>query len=294
MLDVRGQAVGSFFLCSNMDKEILRIRAEINAAVIPVGKNKIPLNKKWQSVRLSSQELGEYTTAINYGLVCGEISEGLEAIDVDLKVLNSKEDRDKYEKELLDFLNDNVDNFYKKVSIYRTLNNGLHIIYKANNIEGNKKLAIPKEGKEAIIETRGKGGYVQLYPNFHHRGLKYDEITKITDEDRSILIECCRSLTYETKEEIKPKETKKNQKQDGLNPWTDYNERTNVFDLISSEFTVVRQLSNYTLIKRNGAESLTSGKIFHDSNCIYLHSTGTRYDAEKLLVSICYLHNTKP
>ena len=42
-------------------------------------------------------------------------------------------------------------------------------------------------------------------------------------------------------------------------------------------------MANYTLIKRIGAESLTSGKIFHDSNCIYLHSTGTRYEAEKLL-----------
>ena len=266
-----------------MINEILRIRQEINAAVIPVGDKKIPLNSKWQSVKLSSQELTEYKNASNYGLVCGPISEGLEVIDVDLKVLKSKEDRDKYEFELLEFLDDNIHNLFSKVSVYRTLNNGLHILYKANNTEGNKKLAIPKDAKEAIIETRGKGGYVQMYPDFHHLGLKYDEIKRITDEDRNILISCCKSLTYEVKEEVQPKKTAKKTEQIGVSPWEDYNDRTNVFDLISSEFTVVRQLTNYTLIKRNGAESLTSGKIFHDSNCLYLHSTGTRYDAEKLL-----------
>jgi len=266
-----------------MNNYILQIRHALNAAILPVGNNKIPLNKKWQSVKLTSQELQSYTDANNYGLVCGTISDGIEAIDLDTKILDTKEERDIYEKELLDFLSDNVDNFYKKVSIYRTLNNGLHIIYKAENIEGNQKLATYKGKKEAIIESRGIGGYIQLYPNFHHRGLKYEEITKITNEDRSILIECCKSLTHEIKEEVKPKETKKQVEQDGLSPWVDYNDRTNVFDLISNEFTIVKQLSKYTLIKRIGAESLTSGKIFHDSNCIYLHSTGTRYDAEKLL-----------
>ena len=266
-----------------MNNYILKIRAELNAAIIPVGNNKIPLNKQWQTLKLTSQELQEYANATNYGLVCGTVSDGIEAIDVDLKVLDTKEERDIYEKDLLNYLSDNVDSFYKKVAIYRTLNNGLHIIYKAENIEGNQKLAKVKGKAEAIIETRGIGGYIQIYPDFHHRGLKYEGIAKITNEDRSILIECCKSLNEEIKEEIKPKETKKEVQQEGLSPWSDYNERTNVFDLISNEFTVVRQLSNYTLIKRNGSESLTSGKIFHDSNCIYLHSTGTRYDAEKLL-----------
>jgi len=265
-----------------MNNYILEIRHKLCAAIIPVGKNKIPLNKKWQTLKLTSQELEGFTNAINFGLVCGTVSDGIEAIDVDLKVLDTKEERDVYEKDLLSYLSDNVDNFYSKVSIYRTLNNGLHIIYKAENIEGNQKLAKVKGKTEAVIESRGIGGYIQLYPDFHHKGLKYEEITKITNEDRSILIECCKSLNEDVKEEIQPKEKKQTQ-QEGLTPWVDYNERTNVFDLISNEFTIVKQLSNYTLIKRVGAESLTSGKIFHDSNCIYLHSTGTRYEAEKLL-----------
>ena len=267
-----------------MNNYILKIRHALNAAILPVGNNKIPLNKKWQSVKLTSQELESYTNASSYGLVCGTISGGIEVLDIDLKILDTKEERDIYEKDLLSYLDDNVDNFYKKVAIYRTLNNGLHIIYKAGNIEGNQKLAKVKGKTEAVIETRGIGGYVQIYPDFHHKGLKYEEVTKITNEDRSILIECCKSLNEEVKEEIQPKETKKEKhQQEGLSPWVDYNERTNVFDLVSNEFTIVKQLTNHTIIKRIGAESLTSGKIFHDSNCIYLHSTGTRYEAEKLL-----------
>ena len=268
-----------------MDKfnYILEIRHKLKAAIIPTN-NKIPLNKEWQTLKLSIEELKNYTNAVNFGLVCGTVSDGIECLDIDLKVLDTKEERYVYEKDLLSYLSDNVDNFINKVAIYRTLNNGLHIIYKAGNIEGNQKLAKVKGKTEAVIETRGIGGYVQIYPDFHHKGLKYEEITKITNEDRSILIECCKSLNEEVKEEIQPKETKKEKhQQEGLSPWVDYNERTNVFDLVSNEFTIVKQLANYTLIKRIGAESLTSGKIFHDSNCIYLHSTGTRYEAEKLL-----------
>ena len=268
-----------------MNNYILEVRHKLNASIIPVGGNKIPLNKKWQTDRLSIEDLKSYQDTKGYGLVCGTISDNIECLDIDLKVLDTKEERDIYEKNLLLFLDDNIDDFYKKVSIYRTLNNGLHIIYKAENIEGNRKLAKVKGKIEAVIETRGIGGYVFMYPEFHHKGLKYEEITKITNEDRSILIECCISLDETVKEVIKPKETKKSlpTAEDGISPWVDYNERTNVFDLISNEFTVVRQFANYTLIKRNGAESLSSGKIFHDSNCIYLHSTGTQYEAQRLL-----------
>ena len=138
-----------------MNNYILKIRAELNAAIIPVGNNKIPLNKQWQTLKLTSQELESYTKATNYGLVCGTVSDGIECLDIDLKVLDTKEERDVYEKDLLDYLSDNVDNFYKKVAIYRTLNNGLHIIYKAENIEGNQKLAKVKGKTEAVIETRG-------------------------------------------------------------------------------------------------------------------------------------------
>ena len=123
-----------------MDKfnYILEIRHKLKAAIIPVGPKKIPLNKQWQTLKLTSQELEGYTNAVNFGLVCGTISDGIETLDIDLKVLDTKEERDIYEKDLLGYLSDNVDNFYNKVAIYRTLNNGLHIIYKAGNIEGNQ------------------------------------------------------------------------------------------------------------------------------------------------------------
>ena len=191
-----------------MNNYILEIRHKLKAAIIPVGNNKIPLNSKWQTKKLTSEELSSYDKAVMYGLVCGHISNGIECLDIDLKVLDTKEERDIYEKDLLNYLSDNVDNLYKKVAIYRTLNNGLHIIYKAENIEGNQKLAKVKGKTEAVIESRGIGGYIQIYPDFHHKGLKYEEITKITNEDRSILIECCKSLNEEVKEEIQPKETK--------------------------------------------------------------------------------------
>ena len=52
-------------------------------------------------------------------------------------------------------------------------------------------------------------------------------------------------------------------------------------DLISDQFTIVRNLKDKYLIRRNGATSPHSGYIFKDSGVMFLYSSGTTFEAEK-------------
>ena len=63
----------------------------------------------------------------------------------------------------------------------------------------------------------------------------------------------------------------------------DFNNRNKILDLVGSEFTVVKRLSDKTVIKRSGATSPHSGYIYHDKNFLYLWSTGTQYPHQKPL-----------
>ena len=75
------------------------------------------------------------TESDNYALICGYSD--VECIDIDLKVINSKAERDDFYKKLVDFVEDNFEDFKRKVVIKKTKNSGFHWIYKAKNIEGN-------------------------------------------------------------------------------------------------------------------------------------------------------------
>ncbi|WP_212634852.1 hypothetical protein, partial [Salmonella enterica] len=73
------------------------------------------------------------------GIVTG--FNGLEVIDIDLKVLPSLKEQQDFWNEYISFLSDNIDDFDNKFCIYKTVNNGYHILYRCSKIEGNKKLA---------------------------------------------------------------------------------------------------------------------------------------------------------
>lgn len=63
----------------------------------------------------------------------------------------------------------------------------------------------------------------------------------------------------------------------------DYNQRTDVWDLLSNEFTVTYKAPNQTLIKRHGTEAKYSGYIYHDSGCAFLFTDSTKYPSQTLL-----------
>ena len=267
-------------------------------SLITVGNNKMP-NYAWktcQTTALSKEVFKkqyEYAGGITkkdgtemqptngVGIVTGY--DNLEVIDIDLKVFTSLPEQNKFWDELLQFLKDNIDDFDLKFVIYKTKNQGYHILYKCDTIQGNTKIAKLKGMKEAVIESRGVGGYVFIYDNKISK-LSYNEIQTITANDRSILWSICKTYDYvEEVQEIKHEKVIHEYKEAEIKPWDDYNNKVSIFDIIGEDFKIIRSLSDKYIIKRHGGESVHSGYVYKNSGCMYLFSTATIYPNEQLI-----------
>lgn len=251
-------------------------------SVLPLKADKTPNLKTWtqhQTTPPTQVQVLDYTNSVgfaNLGLITG--FNNLEVVDVDLKIFVEQSDRDTFWSNYLQELEDNIEGFNNKFTIAKTINNGYHILYKCKTIQGNQKLAKLKDYKEAIIETRGRYGYVVLYA-----GNDYENIKEVSEEDREILIAISRSFNYVEPIENPAVKELKNYSSTGLKPWEDYNQKTAIIDVLGSDFTIVKETPKATIIKRIGAESKSSGYIYKDSGCLYLFSTGTQYPSEKLI-----------
>ena len=268
-------------------------------SLVCVGENKIP-NFSWKIRQTVPYTKEEFERDYNYsggifkkdgqellptngvGLITGY--DNIEVIDIDLKVLKSLKEQQDFWSEYIGFLKDNIDEFDSKFVIYKTVNNGYHIIYKCKKIGGNEKIAKLKGTKEAIIETRGIGGYVFIYDNQVSKRSYYD-IQEISEKERECIFSCSKYFDHveEVDTYIPAPKRESEALEVELHVWDDFNNQTKMFDVIGDEFTIVKNLSNKYIIKRNDAKSAHSGYVFVDSGCMYLYSTGTQYPHEKLI-----------
>ena len=256
---------------------------DLGYSLIVSDHEKTPIGKwtKLQETPLTKEEFEiRYNwTEVHYvGLVTGY--NGFECIDVDLKVFATLKEQNDFWNEFLQLLKDNIDDFDLKFTIYKTINQGYHILYKTKVVEGNKKIARLKGHTEAVIESRGKGGYCVVYTN-NITDLTYLDVKHISDKDREILWTICKMYNWTGDEDIKQDVSDKYEST--LSPWKDYNERVSIWDIISDDFKIVSKTQNQDIIKRNGGTSPHSGYIYRDSGCMYLFSTGTIYPHEELI-----------
>lgn len=284
------------------DQKILKFLEHFS--VITVGESKIPnfAWKKCQTEKLTKEQLLfrwnykggktyvdtegntlEIPATTGFGIVTG--FEDLEVVDVDLKVFSTAQEKKDFWEEYLQCLQDNILDLEKKISIYRTKNEGFHILYKTKRVEGNLKLAKLKGHKEAVIETRGLGGYIFAYPENHYLGLDYFNLQYISDQDREVIMSFAKMYNYVEELPEEPKKDKKVYASDEIPCWEDFNNKTDIWDIISDDFTIPRggNKTKHIVIKRHGSTSPHSGYIFKDSGCMYLFSTGTIYPHEKLI-----------
>lgn len=273
-----------------MEKSLLKKLVDTGHSIIPVAADKTPIGawKKYQTEQRNKEQIDQLDSA-NYGLITGYNK--LEVIDIDLKVFATLQEQNDFWNEYYSFLVDNIDDFNKKFVIYKTKNQGYHILYRCEKIEGNTKIAKLKGHKEAIIESRGSFGMVVIYEN-KISDLGYHEIQEISERDREIIWDISKSYNYVEDQIIeKPKQDLTIYNESIIKPWSDYNAKTSIFDVVSDDFSIVRQLTDKYIIKRHGSKSPTSGSIFKGSNCMYLFSTGTIYPHEKLITPfIAFTH----
>lgn len=275
----------------NRGKELLAA----GYSVLVVNENKAPMHKwkQQQTKAFTDSELEQQVAKSGtwrYGYATGY--NDLFTVDVDLKVLPT-ELRKPFFDEFMSFVRDQINAFDARVSVYRTVNQGYHLTYRTKTDMGNEKIAVPsntgikKDGRdtvEALIETRGKGGYCVIYDDCEN-DLDYTRVGYLDAEEHDTLLAICRMYDerVEQMEMEQPKAAAKDYKETSVTPWQDYNQRHTVFDVVGDEFKIIRHLSTKTVIKRHGATSAHSGYVFKDSGCMYLFSTGTSYPNEKLL-----------
>jgi len=255
--------------------------------------NVINLNNNKQAIRSWKQYQTEPVTSLGeseaYGLVCGYSD--IEVIDVDLKILCKDVKSPTHEelvnidakwKQILTQLKQSIYKFDDKVMIVKTKNLGYHIIYRAKNIEGNLKLAKNKSNK-ALIETRGKGGYVVMYNDFVARD--YTKLRYILNNDRNALIEACRRFNETMDTPVKESKQKKNKREvikGEILPIDDFKARVSMLDLLASNGWEIlnEDAEGRTRVLRPGnPTSDTSGNVFQDGN-LYLYTNSTAFDSE--------------
>ena len=264
------------------------MRYDYVKSLIDQGYNVIPINADKRPKRSWKEYQDNPVTTIqesdHYALICGYAD--IECIDVDLKVLPSKAERDAFFNELISLIEQQIEDYKRKLIIKRTVSGGYHLIYRAKNIEGNQKLAYKTGYQEAIIETRGIGGYICMYDDIIN--LDYHQLAYVTDDERNAIIDTCRILNeVEHQDDVihipAALSRQYTEVSNETPPWEDYNHKHSIFDIIGVEFSIIKDRADKTLIKRIGAKSAHSGYVFKNSGCMYLFSTGTIYPAQKLV-----------
>jgi Protein of unknown function (DUF3987)/Bifunctional DNA primase/polymerase, N-terminal len=193
------------------------LEAGIN--VIPLTSNKTPIGAWKQFQSILNNVNGNFERAEAIGTICGAISQNLEVLDFDTK-------HDLSGTLWQDFLFaceiEGLDILLSTLPMVQTRSGGYHILYRCNEIEGNKKIAINKQG-EAIIETRGEGGYIVAFPSPNYTLLQNDTflVPTISKKDRERLFAVCAIFN-----EVVPQEPQHAGRQDQNNidsPFLAYN-----------------------------------------------------------------------
>ena len=258
--------------------------------------NVINLNNNKQAKRSWKQYQTEPVTSLGeseaYGLVCGYSD--IEVIDVDLKILCKDVKSPTHEelvnidakwKQILTQLKQSIYKFDDKVMIVKTKNLGYHIIYQAKNIEGNLKLAKDKNNK-ALIETRGKGGYVAMYDDYVVRD--YTKLRYLSEDDRNALIDACRSFNEVVDAPVNENKYKKNKREvikGEILPIDDFKARVSTLDLLASNgWQILNEDAEgrTRVLRPDNPTSDTSGVVFKDGN-LYVFSSSTEFEVRNII-----------
>lgn len=253
--------------------------------LIPCDKHKRPRGK-WKSETPIDHN---FSPDDNVALVAGKVSGFVECIDIDTKY----DLTGTLAKDFFALVKQNQ-TLFDKLVIQRTRSGGYHVIYRATNLEGNKKLAsretLPEERENpndkvrVLVETRGEGGYFLIEPSEGYKVMKgsLSEIQVLTPEERNEIISIGKSFNQVFKQAPVYKAPERRTISQ-VSPFDDYNERGDVLDLLQSEgWKITGQRGKNVLIKRAGkSDSTHSASFCLERKILYVFSTSTQFEAEQ-------------
>jgi hypothetical protein len=266
------------------------LKSGINCIAVDGNKRAIRPWKKYQTQMITEAEFESQMAdakAKGVAVICGKISGNLGILDIDAKY-------DLSGSLWSDFLDLLPDYLKPKLYIVETKNNGYHIYYFCEALNGNTKLAqryttdqerkdTPHDKVRVLIETREEGGYAVAPPTVGYKIAGALEIPTITAEERQQLFEAARSFN-QVYDEVRESKAQVN---DGfsLSPFDDYNKRGQddmINRLVSAGWKVVTSNSKKVVFLRPGkTESKSSGDFNYDKNWFCVFTTSSEFEPLK-------------
>lgn len=259
----------------------------INSIAVSENKRAIFPWKEYQEKMITREELDRQMAdprAKGIAIICGAISGGLEAIDIDLKY----QTYDLYEK-----IRESVPKeIYDKLHIVKTKSNGIHWLYRCEVIEGNQKLAqrpatlqelqtSPSVKSYCIIETRGEAGYVVAPPTEGYNIIQFG-FNVISIDERSTLFEIMRSFNELIEEVPIEAHNRPSPQEYGLSPFEHYNRDGDIVWLMEEcGWKKVKENSERIFFLRPGGTSEYSGSWNKAMNLFSVFSVNTPFIVQK-------------
>ncbi len=266
-----------------MIKKVAEKYINLNLSVIPIGDNKVPLGKWSNSQNKIIKDLNGFDGAKAIGLVCGKVSGNLEVIDIDCKY-------DLTGKLFNSFFLSIRKELRERIAIQKTQNNGYHLFYRCPTIGRSKKIArreATEEEKKSgekikiLIETRGEGGYVCVYPTKGYSFIQkhLNEIPLITEDERMEILSC--GVAFNSVDE--------NAQMDEI--FKDYNERESAIPvLLKYGWTETGKNKDNILLKRPGETNSQWSASYHIKNKWFtVFSTSTEFQDLKAYSPVAVL-----
>jgi hypothetical protein len=247
---------------------------EAGLSILPCKADKSPAVPKWIGVKFTPPD---FIDAEGIGIICGKVSGGLECWDFDNHFGDAKENLSKFLKV------PEISQIYSKykLAIQSTQSGGYHLLTKCDEFSGNKKIASKpvydearkKWKPDAIIETRGEGGYFCAFPTKGYKVIKNSLLTidKITPEERKIFIEVAHTFNEWTQPDP-------NQYESENKPGDIYNQKPEAIDemksaLLSEGWTEI----GVNKWRRPGKDKGISATIGHGADNIFYVFTSNAY-----------------
>lgn len=260
---------------------------EIGISSIPVAQDKKPKVawKDYQKRLPTIQECEKWDNIKGDGIavVCGRISGNIEVIDIDNKFEMAEQIYEDITRKITAQRIDLLD----KLVFEKSKNNGYHIIYRCNKIEGNQKLAIYEDlnsgEKATVIETRGEGGYCIIYPSPGYQQLQKNilKVEEITEEERDYLFELCglwdngRDSSEKIVVNDKKTDTNTNKNTDEIDIFEWYNERDDFIQILTDHgWKELSRNSKKITFKRPGKEDNGgSADFLFEKRCFHVFTS---------------------
>jgi hypothetical protein len=279
-------------------------QAGINVLPIRADGSKCPSLKGWkiyQQRRTTPGEIRQWFYRATYGLaiVTGDISGGLEALDID--------SRETYQAWLVRMRDDPVLRpLYERIVagyLEATPDGGRHLLYRCEGVGRNQTLArrlLPDgQGYQTLIETRGNGGMLIIAPSggrVHPSGRPYQllsggvrQIATITPQERSLLLALGRSFD-ETPARIREERASSMVSRggpvegQGTRPGDLFNQSARWEDILNPHgWRLVRQVNGVGQWRRPGKKGpgISATTNYAGNDLLYVFSTATIFEPER-------------